>query len=75
MVDELNNIDLYTGEESGVSSESNVAPDSCDLFKVQSRNESLADMTARQERILSQAFAERAANVAVETPQVALILA
>ena len=75
VVDALNKIDFLTGVVSGVPPEGSLAPDSYDLVQGQNRNVILANMAARQERILSQAWAERAANVAVETPQEALILA
>ena len=75
IVDALNNIDFLSGEVASVPSEGSLAPDSYEISKGQDRNEILADMAARQERILAQAWAERADDVEVETPQEALILA
>ena len=75
IVEALNNIDVLSGEIAAVPSEGSLAPDSYEISKGQDRNEILADMTARQERILAQAWAERADDVEVETPQEALILA
>ena len=75
IVDALNNIDFLSGEVVSVSPEGSLAPDSYEISKGQDRNEILADMAARQERILAQAWAERADDVEVETPQEALILA
>ena len=75
IVDALNNIDFLSGEIAAVPSEGSLAPDSYEISKGQDRNEILADMAARQERILAQAWAERADDVEVETPQEALILA
>jgi UPF0755 protein len=75
IVEALNNIDVLGGEIAAVPSEGSLAPDSYEISKGQDRNEILADMAARQERILAQAWAERADDVEVETPQEALILA
>ena len=75
IVEALNNIDVLSGEIAAVPSEGSLAPDSYEISKGQDRNEILADMAARQERILAQAWAERADDVEVETPQEALILA
>ncbi|WP_391481898.1 endolytic transglycosylase MltG [Nereida sp. NH-UV-3] len=75
IVEALNNIDFLSGEIAAVPSEGGLAPDSYEISKGQDRNEILADMAARQERILAQAWAERADDVEVETPQEALILA
>ena len=75
IVEALNNIDFLSGEIAAVPSEGSLAPDSYEISKGQDRNEILADMAARQERILAQAWAERADDVEVETPQEALILA
>ncbi|WP_438959890.1 endolytic transglycosylase MltG [Nereida sp.] len=75
IVDALNNIDFLSGEVASVPSEGSLAPDSYEISKGQDRNEILADMAARQKRILAQAWAERADDVEVETPQEALILA
>ena len=75
IVEALNNIDFLSGEIAAIPSEGSLAPDSYEISKGQDRNEILADMAARQERILAQAWAERADDVEVETPQEALILA
>jgi UPF0755 protein len=75
VVDALNNIDFLSGDVTSVPAEGSLAPDSYEISKGQNRNQVLADMAARQEKILAKAWAERANDVEVETPKEALILA
>jgi len=74
VVQELNQIDILDGEVE-VPDEGSLAPDSYEVRPGDTRASLIARMERAQEVILSQAWANRAADLPLDTPEEALILA
>lgn len=75
VVEGLNATDLLSGEIAEVPSEGTLAPREFAIRPGDDRNEMLAAMTSLQEERLAAAWAARAEDIPVETPEEALILA
>ncbi|ATI41632.1 branched-chain alpha-keto acid dehydrogenase subunit E2 [Pacificitalea manganoxidans] len=75
VVDGLRKADFLSGEIAEVPPEGTLAPDSYEVTRDSKRSELLAEMTRRQGVILSDLWAERAADLPIDTPEEALILA
>ncbi|WP_375690232.1 endolytic transglycosylase MltG [Pseudooceanicola sp. LIPI14-2-Ac024] len=75
VVDALSRFDVMTGEVSEVPPEGMLAPDSYEIRKGADRAELLARMQAAQETLLAAAWESRAPDLAISTPEEALILA
>lgn len=75
VVEALRRFDPLTGEIADLPPEGSLAPDSYELRAGQDRAALLAEMSARQSRILAQLWDERAPDLPLATPQEALILA
>ncbi len=71
----LNAIDTLSGDISAVPSEGSLAPDSYEFTPGTDVTAVLDRMQSAQETILAEAWANRAADLAVSTPEEALILA
>ncbi|GAB5446719.1 endolytic transglycosylase MltG [Gymnodinialimonas sp.] len=67
--------DFLDGEVPDIPQEGMLAPTTIDVNRGDSRLELLADMQAAQERILAEAWANRAEGLPISTPEEALILA
>ncbi|MCC1495102.1 endolytic transglycosylase MltG [Cognatishimia sp. F0-27] len=74
VIEELKAIDILAGEVD-VPAEGSLAPDSYEVSRGTSRAGLVAQMQAAQERILAQAWANRAADLPLDSPEEALILA
>ena len=75
VVEALNASDLFTGEVAEVPAEGTLAPDGYEISPGMDRAEFLARMEAAQAERLAAAWANRAEDAPVETPEEALILA
>lgn len=75
VVEALNASELFEGAVAEVPPEGTLAPDNYEVRPGLDRNEFLARMTALQTERLASAWENRAEDVAVETPEEALILA
>jgi UPF0755 protein len=75
VVDALGWADFLTGEIADLPPEGMLAPDSYEVRAGAERNALLAEMQARQERILADLWAAREEGLPVSTPEEALILA
>ena len=75
VVEELKQIDVLSGEVSDLPPEGSLAPDSYEVSPGDSRAEVVARMTSAQARILAEAWANRAGDLPLQTPEEALILA
>ena len=75
VVEALNRADFLTGEIVELPPEGMLAPDSYEVRRGADRAELLAEMQARQERILADLWAARADDLPISTPEEALILA
>ncbi len=75
VVDSLGWAGFLTGEIDELPPEGMLAPDSYEVRRGADRAELVAEMQARQERILADLWAAREDGLPVETPQDALILA
>lgn len=75
VVEALKASDLFDGEIDEVPAEGTLAPDGYEIRPGADRAEFLAAMVEAQTRRLDEAWANRADNAPVETPQEALILA
>lgn len=75
IVEGLKAVDVMTGDVADVPPEGRLAPDSYEVSVGSDRGDLLAEMEARQSRRLLDAWNERAANLPLETPDEALILA
>jgi UPF0755 protein len=75
VVEALKAAQFLTGEVGEVPPEGSLAPDSYDVTAGATRSEILAEMTARQAKVLAQAWDARVEGLPYETPQEALIMA
>jgi UPF0755 protein len=75
IVNGLNGSEFLTGEVPETPAEGSLAPDTYEVKRGAKRTDIVATMTAAQERILAEAWENRAPDAAVESPEEALILA
>jgi UPF0755 protein len=75
VVESLRALDLLGGGVAETPAEGSLAPDSYEVRPGEDKAALIAEMQARQERILSDLWAARAEGLPLETPQEALILA
>ena len=75
IVDLLSRLDILEGEVTEVPAEGTLAPDSYEVIPGQSRADLLARMTAAQQAILAEAWANRVDGLPLASPEEALILA
>lgn len=75
IVDSLSRLDILEGEVTEVPAEGTLAPDSYEVIPGQSRADLLARMTAAQQAILAEAWANRVDGLPLASPEEALILA
>ena len=75
VVESLRALDLLSGEVEDIPAEGNLAPDSYEVRPGDDKAALIAEMQARQERILSDLWAARQAGLPLESPEEALILA
>lgn len=75
IVEGLKQISLLAGDVAAVPAEGSLAPQSYEVKKGDTRAAVLAEMAARQEAILAQAWAARVADLPLKSPEEALILA
>jgi len=75
VVEALTRADFLSGEIAGLPPEGMLAPDSYDVPRGADRAALVAQMQARQERILADLWAARAEGLPISTPEEALILA
>ncbi len=75
VVEALKAADFLTGEAGPVPPEGSLAPDSYEVRRGTDRAALLAEMAARQARILADLWAARAPGLPIATPEEALILA
>lgn len=75
VVEALKQADFLEGEVAEVPPEGSLAPDSYEVRAGTTRAEVLAEMAARQETRLAEAWANRVDGLPIDTPEEALILA
>lgn len=75
VVDSLRRVDFLTGDIAAVPPEGSLAPDSYEVSRGGARAALLAEMTARQERILADLWAARVEGLPYASPAEALIMA
>ena len=75
IVEGLKSAEFLGGEVAEIPAEGLLAPDTYEATRGMERAELLVQMQARQEAILMEAWANRAENLPISTPQEALILA
>ncbi|MBY5988393.1 endolytic transglycosylase MltG [Roseovarius atlanticus] len=75
VVNALGAVDALDGEVAGVPPEGSLAPNSYEFSVGDTRESVLTRMREAQELILTEAWQNRASDIAVETPEEALILA
>ena len=75
VVDSLSRLEILEGEVTEVPAEGTLAPDSYEVIPGQSRADLLARMTAAQQAILAEAWANRVDGLPLASPEEALILA
>jgi UPF0755 protein len=75
VVDSLSRLEILEGEVTEVPAEGTLAPDSYEVIPGQSRVDLLARMTAAQQAILAEAWANRVDGLPLASPEEALILA
>jgi len=75
VIEALKGADFLTGEVAERPAEGTLAPDSYEVRPGDLRTELVAEMVTAQERILAEAWENRAPGLPVKTPQEALILA
>jgi len=75
IVEGLKSAEFLAGEVAEIPAEGLLAPDTYEATRGMERAELLVQMQARQEAILMEAWANRAENLPISTPQEALILA
>ena len=71
----LRRAEFLSGEIDGLPPEGMLAPDSYEVSRGDDRAALMAEMEARQERILGELWAERVEGLPIDTPEEALILA
>jgi UPF0755 protein len=75
VVDSLSRLEILEGEVTEVPAEGTLAPDSYEVIPGQTRADLLARMTAAQQAILAEAWANRVDGLPLASPEEALILA
>jgi len=75
VVEGLKRAEFLTGVIEDLPAEGTLAPDSYELRRGDDRNEVIADMQDRQDRVLARAWAERVDGLPYETPEEALVMA
>jgi UPF0755 protein len=75
VVEALGAVDFLTGQTAAVPAEGSLAPDSYEVSRGADRGALLAEMAARQRRILEDLWAARAEGLPYATPQEALVMA
>lgn len=75
IVEGLKSAEFLAGDVAEIPAEGLLAPDTYEATRGMERAELLVQMQARQEAILMEAWANRAENLLISTPQEALILA
>jgi len=75
VVELLKEVDVLTGEVESIPAEGSLAPDTYFVTRGDSRADVIARMQQRQGKILLEAWQSRAPDIAVETPEEALVLA
>ena len=75
VVEGLRGVDFLAGEDGDLPVEGTLAPDTYDVARGSDRGELIGRMRAAQERILADAWAGRAPDLPVATPEEALVLA
>jgi UPF0755 protein len=75
VVDSLSRLEILEGEVTEVPAEGTLAPDSYEVIPGQTRADLLARMTAAQQGILAEAWANRVDGLPLASPEEALILA
>lgn len=75
VVDALSRLDVLEGDVAEVPAEGTLAPDSYEVIPGQTRADLLARMTAAQQSILAEAWANRVDGLPLASPEEALILA
>lgn len=75
VVESLKRAEFLEGEIAEVPPEGTLAPDSYEVTRGGDRAELVAEMTARQTRVLAELWAARSPDVPYETPEEALIMA
>lgn len=75
VVEGLRRAEFLTGDVAELPPEGTLAPDSYELRRGDDRATVIAEMRARQERVLAAAWAERADGLPYQSPQEALIMA
>lgn len=75
VVDALSRLDVLTGDVAEVPAEGSLAPDSYEVTPGEDRTALLARMRTAQDRILAEAWANRADGLPLASPEEALILA
>ena len=75
VVQGLNGIEALQGEISAIPAEGTLAPDSYQISKGDDRNALIADMQARQAKLLAETWAGRDADLPYQTPEEALVMA
>jgi UPF0755 protein len=75
IVELLKGEEILDGEIDAIPSEGALAPETYSVSRGDSRGDLIARMRARQERLLAEAWAVRGPDIAVSTPEEALVLA
>lgn len=75
VVESLKQAEFLTGEIAAVPPEGSLSPDSYEVSREGDRAAILTEMQARQQKVLADAWAERAADLPYDTPEAALIMA
>ncbi|WP_425039202.1 endolytic transglycosylase MltG [Primorskyibacter sp. S187A] len=75
VVEELQSLDILDGSVAEVPAEGSLAPDSYEVRPGDTRQSIIDRMTRAQERILADAWENRASDLPLESPEEALILA
>jgi UPF0755 protein len=75
VVEALSTADFLSGQVSEVPPEGSLAPDSYEVERDEARADLLAEMAARQARILNELWAARAEGLPYDSPEQALIMA
>jgi len=75
IVNSLNGLDVLDGTVESVPPEGSLAPDSYEFTPGDDPNDIVAEMVARQERVLAAAWENRQPNLPLNSPEEAMILA
>lgn len=75
VIEGLKGVPLLEGSVAQTPAEGSLAPDSYEVKSGDKRADIVAQMQARQQRVLAEAWENRASNLPVKTPEEALVLA